>query len=362
MRTPLYKKHVTLGAKIVPFAGWEMPLYYSGVVKEHLAVRHAAGLFDISHMGVIDISGNDAAPFLDYLSTNTLLNKKDSSVTYTMWCMDSGGCIDDLLVYQKDSSHFFVVVNAANRQKDLRHLLKEAVHYAVQVADHFSDLGILALQGPNAAQIATELFNKETETIAPMSFMPIWYKGVEIILSRTGYTGSQGFEVYAPVGILEDLWDSFLKVGGSYGILPAGLGARDTLRLEMGYALYGHEISESIAPTESIAAWAVKWKKSYFLGKDVLEKLQKLSTKRMEYGVVLIGGGIAREGAEVQKDGKLIGRVTSGSYSPVLNKAIAIVIVQGELFFGEKIDVLIRGCLVEAQVVKMPFLDYIKGE
>lgn len=354
MKTILYDKHRVLGAKMVEFFGWEMPIQYKGIIPEHHAVREKVGLFDVSHMGRILIFGPDAECFLDYLSTNKISGKKPFTATYTVLTNSEGGCVDDVIIYKIDNTHFFTVVNAGNREKDLEHFLKEAKNFDVVVQDRYDDDGILAIQGPKAIPLMTEIF-PEASQLKLMRFVPVVYEGTEIILSGTGYTGAGGFEIYAPQQVIDTLWDRILEVGQRYGIEPVGLGARDTLRLEMGYALYGHEIDTNIAPTESVSAWTVRWKKGEFIGRSVLEQLEKNSHKRSEYGIVLVDKGIAREGYKVYKDGKNIGYITSGTFSPSLNKSIAIILVQGELQEGEIVDVQIRKNLCCAQVVPLPF-------
>ncbi len=353
-RTVLYEKHALLGAKLVEFAGWQMPVQYTSLIQEHLAVRQHVGIFDVSHMGRILVQGPEAERFLDYLCTNKIADKSNFSATYTVLCREDGYCVDDVIVYKQDPHHFFVIANAGNRQKDLDHLKKEAQAFTVEIQDRYDTEGILAIQGPSAHPLLLQLF-PEALNLKPMHFMMASYRDQPIILSGTGYTGAGGFEIYAPNGLIPQLWDLFLTEGKSYQIQPIGLGARDTLRLEMGYALYGHEISESIAPIESVSAWTVKWDKKDFLGKEALQKLQQKETKRSEYGIVLSDKGIAREGYEVFREDKKIGTVTSGTMSPSLQKAIAIVLVEERLQEGDYVEVQIRQQRVKAQVVKLPF-------
>jgi len=355
MKTALYERHCALGAKIVEFAGWNMPLQYKGVIPEHLAVRKALGIFDVSHMGRIEVSGHEAEQFLDYLSTNIIAGKPSFSATYTVWPNGVGGCVDDLIVYKQDPHHFFVVVNASNRQKDLDHLMKYTTAFDVHIQDKFSTEGILAIQGPKALQVAEHIF-PEASQIKPMQFLFADYKGSSIILSGTGYTGAGGCEIYAPNAVIVELWDRFLYEGQNEGIEPAGLGARDTLRLEMGYALYGHELNESISPNETVSNWTVRWKKKDFLGKSLMQQLEASEKKRSEHGIILLDKGIAREGYEVYQNGRLLGKVTSGTYSPTLSKSIAIILTEGNLKNGDHVEVQIRQNRVEAEVVPLPFL------
>ncbi len=354
MKTGLYEKHIALGAKMVDFAGWAMPVQYQGIIPEHKAVRERAGIFDVSHMGRVNIRGKDAERLLDFLSTNKISGKKDFSATYTVWCGPSGGAVDDLIVYKRDSEHFFVIVNASNRKKDLDHLLKYAADYNVDVEERYAD-GILAVQGPKAKALVSEAI-AETKTLSPMRFLAAAYLGEEIIVSETGYTGAGGVEIYAPMPIICNLWDLFLERGKSVGLVPVGLGARDTLRLEMGYALYGHELGETIAPSESVSSWTIKWDKPDFLGKASLEKLEEDPKKRRQYGIVLTDKGIAREGYPVYSQDRLIGKVTSGTMSPTLNQAIAIIMADTALSEGEEVSVQIRGNKALGKVVRLPFL------
>jgi aminomethyltransferase len=354
MKTVLYEKHCALGAKMVEFSGWEMPLQYQGIIAEHHNVRQRVGLFDVSHMGRILISGKDAEPFLEFICTNRIAGKKNFSVIYTVLAAETGGCIDDVLVYKQDSEHFFLVCNAGNRQQVLKHLQEYSKDFNVLIKDHFSEDGILSLQGPLASPIVKELFG--ILNLKAMQFCPATYKGQKIILSTTGYTGAGGFEFYASNSIIPDLWDQLLLIGKLYGIMPVGLGARDTLRLEMGYALYGHEISETIASIESVAAWAVKLDKENFLGKQSLVDL-KSGGMRSEYAIEMQDAGIARAGYDVVIGGNKIGIVTSGTHSPTLNKAIAIVLVDRKLQKNDQVEVKIRSNLCKAKIVDLPFIN-----
>lgn len=354
MKTCLYDRHVNLDAKIINFSGWEMPLQYAGIRQEHLAVRNKVGIFDVSHMARIIIEGEEAEQFLDYLSTNKMKGKKDLSATYTVWCAENGGCVDDLIVYKKDATHFFVIVNASNREKDLLHLKKESLPFKVKIIPLFSD-GILALQGPRASALMQKIFPEASE-IKTMHFKSFSYRDQEMILSATGYTGAGGFEIYGTSASIVSLWDRLLLEGRPFEIQPIGLGARDTLRLEKGYALYGHELSDEILASETVSSWTIKWEKPTFLGKAALEKYENSSKKRYEYGMMLLGEGVARENCPVFKAGKSIGRVTSGTFSPSLNKAIAIVLVQQKLEIGEMVEVQVRQNFVNAKIVDLPFI------
>lgn len=352
MKTALYERHVALGAKIVEFAGWEMPLQYEGILAEHQAVRQAVGLFDVSHMGFIEVSGSDAEQFLDFLSTNTISGKAPGTAIYTVWCNEKGGSVDDVMVFKVSTDHFFIIVNAGNREKDLLHLTTQAanLHKDVQIKEHYSGRGILALQGPSAELLLANLL-PEAAALKPMHFLCLKNGAY---LSRTGYTGAGGFEMHAPIDQILTWWDTFLDKGQAFGIKPIGLGARDTLRLEAGFALYGHELSDTIAPIESVSAWTVKWDKPDFLGKKALEQLEPL--RRHPFGLRMLEGGIPRQGCKVFKKEKEIGAVTSGSYSPTLETGIALILASEPLQLGEKVMIHIRQTQYPAIVAEIPFV------
>jgi aminomethyltransferase len=350
MKTALYQRHVDLGAKIVDFSGWEMPLQYEGVLVEHRAVREVCGLFDVSHMGRIDIKGIDAEKLMDFASTNRIVGKDEGSATYTVWCRHDGGSVDDAIVYRQGPADFFVIVNASNREKDLNHLnsLAQSSGFETKIQDRYAGMGILALQGPSATALLTS-FLPEVKELKPMHFL---HMPTGLIITRTGYTGAGGFELIGENKQIIEWWDRLINEG----VKPVGLAARDTLRLEMGFALYGHELEESIAPSESVSAWTIKRKDRDFLGKNALEKLERNPMKRHAYGVRCIERGIPRQGTPVLKDGKVIGQATSGSFSPTLNTGIALVLVQEPLQAGEKVSLQIRQMLCQTQVVELPFV------
>lgn len=356
LRTALYERHLALGAKMVNFAGWEMPLQYQGVLVEHQAVRQAVGLFDVSHMGCIHVRGLDAERLLDFVSTQRIAGKEAGSATYTVWCDFHGMSVDDVIIYRVDNSHFFVIVNASNRNKDLLHLRTQAQlqRLDVEIKEQFSQTGILALQGPAALPLLTSLV-PEVHTLKPMHFLSL-HDQKELWISRTGYTGAGGFEVYGSAEQIVEWWDLLMEKGKAYAIQPIGLGARDTLRLEMGFALYGHELSEHIAPNESVSAWTIKWDKPHFLGKEALKQRQHSATRRWAYGVRLLERKIARQGCLVLKGEEVIGEVTSGSFSAVLEESIALILVATPLQIGDLIKLQIRQTLCDAEVVKIPFL------
>lgn len=342
--TALFSHHQKLGAKMMEFGGMSMPLQYEGIVLEHHSVRKGVGVFDVSHMARIDVIGPGAEGLLDYLSTNVIAGKKEGTATYTVWCDEKGGAVDDLIVYRLSRDHFFVVVNASNREKDLSHLQTYSRGHSVSVTPYFEGYGILAVQGPEALR-----FHPEAEKMKPMRVKETDFEGHPITLATTGYTGEKGFEIYAKNEAIVTIWEALV----SRGVKPIGLGARDTLRLEMGFALYGHELSEEIAPTESVSKWTVKLNDHDFLGK---EAVASYDNPRYQFGVSLVERGIARAGAEVVFSGSAIGKVTSGSFSPTLSRGIALVMADRPLEEGEQVECLVRDRAIKGAVVKLPFI------
>lgn len=348
-KTALYDRHQSLGAKMVEFGGWEMPLHYGSILQEHKTVRNAAGIFDVSHMGRVSVEGPDAEKLLDHLSTNVIAGKKIGSAIYTIWCNEKGGSIDDLIVYKVDQDRFFVVFNASNREKDLNHLRLQVGDLQVMITDHYERGAILAVQGPHVRDLLAEFF-PSLQAMGSMQVQPIVWNQFPLYLATTGYTGVGGCEICGDQEPIVALWDQLM----ARGIAPCGLGARDTLRLEMGYALYGHEISETIAPTESVCRWAVKMKKENFVGRAALEVLE--STRRFPAALLVKERGIAREGDSVVLDDSIIGRVTSGSFSPMLSKGIALALVDRYLEAGTSLSVEVRGQKLSVEVVGLPFI------
>lgn len=352
MQTFLYPEHVDLQAKMVDFGGWQMPLQYRGIIAEHNAVRTHAGLFDVSHMGLIHVTGRDALRFLDSLSTNSLSGKAPYSATYTVFCNEEGGAIDDLIVYQIHPEHFFLVVNASNRQKDLEHLQKYAPSFQVELISQYDTHGILSLQGPESDKLLKLLFPE----LPPLKTMHFACLENDLIISHTGYTGERGFEFYAPKEQIIALWSAILKTGKHYLVEPCGLGARDVLRLEMGYALYGHELTEEISPLESVAAWTVKLENRDFLGKGAM--INKLHSGKKLLPVALLGKerAPAREKYAISHQRQIIGSITSGTFSPTLQRPIALGLINEAHRAGETLEVWIRNTPHPFEIVKHPFI------
>lgn len=351
-KTPLHSYHIQR-AKMAPFAGFEMPLFYTSALAEVKAVREESGLFDVSHMGAIEVEGEEAESFLDWVSTNQIAGKKVGSATYTVLASKEGGCIDDVMVMKLSDKSFLVVANASNRDQVLGHFQHEAIRFKhVSLHSLFDTHGLLALQGKKAAEVlkkvipnAASLKKHTLETEKHPEFGPL-------VISRTGYTGEDGFEILISFKTMQTLWDAILS---HQQVIPCGLAARDILRLEMGYALFGHELSPTISPLESVSFWTVKMHKERFLGK---EALQKWPTHRAEQGIVLLSKGVMREGYPVFSGEASMGAITSGGFSPTLGKSVGIALLKSKLDIGDRVTIEIRGKKEPAEVVPLPFIHH----
>ncbi len=356
-RTPLYDRHVALGAKMVEFAGWQMPVQYSGVKDEHLAVRQRAGLFDVSHMGEIEIAGPDAATFAQYLTTNDVATMIDGKAMYSLLLNERATVIDDVILYRLNSQRFIFVVNASNREKDYRWILDHR-QGDVTVRDRSDDYALLAFQGPLASEVLQTLTSIDLPSIRRYHFGQGTVAGIEhCIIARTGYTGEDGFELFVSPAHAATIWNALLQAGASKGIKPAGLGARDTLRLEMKYSLYGHEITEETNPYEAGLGWVVKLDQpGAFIGKDELIAIKERGPMRKLVGFRMMERAIPRQGYPIVFQGNQVGVVTSGTLSPSLDQSIGIGFVPPDLAAtGSQFFVDIRGRLRQAEVVKTPF-------
>ena len=354
LKTPLYEEHVKLGGKIVPFSGWLLPVQYSGVIAEHMAVRTACGLFDVSHMGEVTCVGDDALMNLNYLLTNDFTDMEIGQARYSPMCNENGGVVDDLIVYKKADDRYLIVVNAANRDKDFDWLLAHQTG-SVEFSDISDSVAQLALQGPKAEKIFRSLASPEDipEKYYTCKFDRV-IKGVKCIVSRTGYTGEDGFELYMAADDAVKMWNMLLEAGKEEGLLPCGLGARDTLRLEAAMPLYGHEMNDEISPREAGLGIFVKMQKADFIGRAALEAKGKPTKKRV--GLKVTGRGIIREKQPVWFEGKQIGETTSGTFCPYLGYAAAMAILPlEEAEPGTQVEVDVRGRRVAAEVVKLPF-------
>jgi len=340
---------------MVEFAGWEMPVQYRGVIEEHLAVRSKAGLFDVSHMGEIEIRGDDAVEFCQRMTANDLSRMKVSQAQYNLLLNPNGGIVDDVIFYRLEPNCFLICVNAANSDKDFD-WLRDHASGRVQVENVSARYAQLALQGPLAEKILQALTSIELGSLKPFYFSVGEISSVRCVVARTGYTGEDGFELYCDSGEAEQLWNRLMDVGAPIGLMPVGLGARDTLRLEKAYPLYGHEIDDTTTPFEAGLEWVVKLAKGPFTGRDVLIRQKEEGVPRKLVGLELIEPGIARSEYPLVKEGRSVGRVTSGTKSPSLQRSIAVGYVSlDQAFVGNNIDVEIRGKTVRAKVVPIPF-------
>ncbi len=361
-KTPLYDRHVGLGARIVDFAGWWLPVQYHGILEEHRAVREQAGMFDVSHMGEIRVKGPDAFRFLQKLLTNTLTGMKDGGVRYSPLCYPDGGTVDDVLVYRLSAEEYWLVVNASNKDKDLNWIMENASGFSAVVSDESDETAEVALQGPSAAAILGKLAGSIVTDLGYYEFLPeVITAGVTTLVSRTGYTGEDGFEIYCQARDIEKVWDSLLETGKPYGLQPAGLGCRDTLRFEASMPLYGHELSADISPMEAGLSRFVSFDKGDFNGRDVLLAQKEQGPKRKLVGFEMMDRGIARAGYPVLKSGERIGHVTSGTVAPTVGKNLGMALVRSDIGpVGTEIDIEIREKNVRAQTITRPF--YKRGK
>ncbi len=356
-QTPLYEEHKKLKARFADFAGWEMPIQYSGIIDEHMAVRTKAGLFDVSHMGEIEFEGLDALLCLNYLTCNNVEALVDGQAQYSMLLNDRGTVVDDIIVYRFNRQHFIIVVNASNTEKDFRWILSKKKGDCT-IKNTSDSYALIALQGPLASSILKTLTDIEIEKIPSFHFKEGTVCGQKgCIIARTGYTGEDGFEIFSSPDSVVPIWRMILETGKTKGVIPAGLGARDTLRLEMRYSLYGHEITDETNPLEAGLGWVVKLDKPCdFLGKKALLEVKKTGLKRKLVGFKMLERGIPRHGCNIMNNHDKIGFVTSGTMSPSLKEAIGLGYVPIE--FSEeqnKFWIDIRGAHRQAIVVKTPF-------
>lgn len=351
-QTPLYEMHQKYGGKIIDFGGWALPVQFAGIIKEHHMVRQKAGLFDVSHMGEISIKGPRALEFTRYLVTNDVKQLQDKQIIYALMCYPDGGVVDDLLVYKFSNDNIFLVVNAANLDKDFA-WIKEHAFPDVEVenlSDHYAQL---AVQGPEAERILQKISDTDLGSVKFFWFNPeIKIGGVECMVSRTGYTGEDGFEIYVSPDKAAYLWEEILEAGGE-DIAPIGLGARDTLRFEAKLPLYGQELDKDITPLEAGLGYFVKLQDDDFIGKEALVKQKQHNPGRILVEFEMVGKGIPRSHYEVEKDGANIGWVTTGAHAPTLSRAIGLALIKREFNLpGEEIDIIIRNKAVKARIAK----------
>jgi len=355
--TALTHVHEALGAKMVPFAGYNMPVQYNGLKLEHAAVREAVGMFDVSHMGEFFVEGPQALDFLQMVTTNDVSRLLPGKIQYSCMPNAQGGIVDDLLVYCFSAQHFMLVVNASNMEKDWNHLMHYAPQFDVELRNESDDYSLLAVQGPNAIPLLQTLTEIDLADIKYYSFTLGSMAGMnDVIISATGYTGAGGFELYVPNAVAETLWNAVMKAGSAFGLLPAGLGARDTLRLEMGMALYGNDIDDTTSPIEAGLSWITKFTKD-FVSCELFQAQKEAGAVNKLVGFEMMERGIPRHDYPIaDESGTVIGRVTSGTNSPSTGKNIGMGYVPTALSKeGATFYVMIRNKPIKAQVVKLPF-------
>ncbi|WLD92035.1 glycine cleavage system aminomethyltransferase GcvT [Alkalihalobacillus sp. AL-G] len=356
-RTPLFELYKDYGAKVIDFGGWELPVQFSSIKEEHEAVRTKAGLFDVSHMGEITITGSDALDYLQYVLTNDVSKLKDGAAQYTAMCYEDGGTVDDLLVYKHGEGDYLLVVNASNIEKDYDWLLKNQKGN-IEIENISSKVAQLALQGPVAEKVLQKLTDYDLSEIGFFKFADdVEIAGTKALVSRTGYTGEDGFEIYCDSKDATTLWKEILGAGEVEGTLPIGLGARDTLRFEARLALYGQELTAEISPLEAGIGFAVKLKKEAdFIGKEALKQQKEEGLKRKLVGIEMIEKGIPRTHYEVFKNDEKIGEVTTGTQSPTLKKNLGLALIDSNYTeVGTEVEVQVRKKRLKAEVVKSPF-------
>jgi aminomethyltransferase len=358
LRTPLYQWHVDHKARMVPFGGWDMPVQYAGIAAEHRAVRTGAGLFDISHMARVSFGGTDSFALLEKVFTNSVATMTDGQVRYGLVCNEDGGILDDILVYRWPYG-FAAVINAGNREKIVAWLEKHRAGLNVQIQDQTLDTTMVAVQGPKAVELVAGVFAADVTQLKYYYAQPTRFRDKGCVVSRTGYTGEDGFEIMVPNALGSAIWDEFVAKGA----MPCGLGARDTLRLEAAMPLYGHELTEVINPIQAGLAWAVKLDKGEFIGRAALQAAASDLTKPVRVGLEVEGKRAAREGSGLTAtDGTAAGTVTSGSFCPWLDKSLAMAYVRPELAsIGTRLDADARGSTLSATIVPMPFYKRTKS-
>ncbi|NKB81893.1 MAG: glycine cleavage system aminomethyltransferase GcvT [Nitrospirales bacterium] len=356
--TPLHNAHIKHNAKLVDFTGWDMPIHYTGILDEYQTVRQQAGLFDVSHMGRIMIEGEDAIPFLQQVSASKVAAIEVLASQYAMLCNPQGGIKDDVFIYRLAPKKFLLCVNASNHEKILDWLQEQQAQliHTVEVIDRSQDIAQLALQGPASIAILRNTLGTTIDHLPPRGCLECTISSISLLLTRTGYTGELGYELYVPADRALDLWSALIVTGKPYGLKPAGLGARDLLRLDMGYLLYGNDITEDTTPIEAGAAWLVDWQNNDFIGQPVLTKQREEGTTRCLVAFELLQKSVPRHGMPIFDEHKEIGQVTSGNLSPILQKGIGLgYVLSAHAHIGAPLFIDIRGRRVPAIVVKPPF-------
>lgn len=342
---------------MVPFAGWYMPIQYTSVIQEHLCVRNQVGIFDVSHMGEVEVTGKDAKKLLQKILTNDLDKMTDGSILYSLMCYENGGVVDDLLVHRFSEEHYFLCVNASNSDKDYQWILENSRSYNVKVQNTSAETAQLAIQGKYAEPLLQKLSNAPLHDLKYYHFKLGKIHNIDCIIARTGYTGEDGFEIYFDAKHSEQVFREILKEGKPHGLQPIGLGARDTLRLEMGYALYGNEISATTSPLEAGLGWVVKLQKEGFIGQETLRKQKEAGPQRKLVAIKLLDRGVLRSHYSVLHNGQPVGEITSGTFSPSLNIGVGMCYVAREFSStGTRLEIEIRNQRVPAEIVPLPFV------
>ncbi len=360
-RTPLYDRHQAAGARLIPFAGWEMPVQYAGILQEHHAVRNNAGLFDLGHMGQVNVSGADALSFLQAVTTNDVSVLGPGQAQYSLLPNEQGGVIDDIIIYrQPDGDGYFVVVNASTREKDvvwLQAQRSKRPDLNVTLTDVSDRTGMIAIQGPNATDIVQSITDIDLSTLPAFAWRSAHVAGIPLMIARTGYTGEDGFEFFPEISAVIRLWDALVDAGQAAQIALIGLGARDTLRLEARMPLYGNEMDDTITPLEAGLGWAVKLDKGDFIGRDAINAMKEQGAPRRTVGFKLTGrSGAPRSHYPIHVGGREVGWVTSGAMSPTLGENIGLALVERDCAgIGKPLEIEIRGKNVPAIQVKTPF-------
>ena len=356
-KTTLYSVHEKLGAKIVEFAGFLMPVQYSSIIAEHKTVRNAVGVFDVSHMGEVFVSGEKALDFIQYITINDASKLFPGRVQYSAMCYPDGGIVDDLLVYKISDTQFMLVINASNTEKDFNWMIQNN-KFGVKLENKSDEYSLLAIQGPKSKETLQKVCDKELN-LEYYHFFDAKIAGYDMIVSRTGYTGELGFEIYfkGDENVAEEIWNKIFEAGKEFDIQPVGLGARDSLRLEMGFCLYGNDIDQTTNPLEAGLGWITKLSKENFIAKDVLLKVKAEGLKRKLTPLASDEKAFPRHGYDLTVDGKKVGTITSGTVSPVLEKPIALGYIDSEYTDeNSKINFFIRGKEIPAKIVKLPFV------
>jgi aminomethyltransferase len=360
-RTPLHDRHLAAGAKMADFGGWSMPIEYDGTVAEHTAVRTTVGIFDVSHMGKVTVSGPAAAAWLNSVLANDLDRIEAGQAQYSMLLNDKGGVVDDLIVYRWSDSDLLIIPNAANAASVLE-VLRSRVPSDIQIEDRHEADGIVAVQGPHSVDVMRALGLPADHDY--MAMQRAEFAGSSIVVCRTGYTGEHGYELVAPREVLGELWDALIDAGAEFGLVPAGLGARDTLRTEMGYPLHGQDISPAISPVQAMLGWAIGWDKPAFAGCDALRAEREQGPTRRLRGLLALERGIPRPhmavhamgSSEDPLAGAVVGEVTSGTFSPTMKQGIALALLDSSIAIDDEVVVDVRGRASRFRVVKPPFV------